>query len=486
MLNRFLKDSAVYSLASLLQKATGFVFLAIFSYLIAPEAFGIFDYIVLMSGIVILLVPLEISQALARFYTTAEKQSEKQLYASSSFWFTSGALSLFSLFTWLGSEWLGPWLFEGRDDAQNLLQFSVLFIASNGLIYMLQNQLRWELRPRAYSLLILLNSLSCGLFSVGLIMGAKQGLWGLFWGYLLGNTLTFICGLILARHSYSFQFSWDKVKEMLTYSLPLVPSGLGVFVALSIDRLLIKTLLNFYDLGLYGLAIRFSSTITLLISGIQLSLTPLIYHHYKDTETPGHVAKIFHGFWGGGLWVILSLSLGIEPVMWLFIDESYFAAARIIPILAAATLVSQLYIFAPGLGLFKKTKHIALINLVAALLNTLANYLLIPLIGLYGAALATLSVSVLSALVYFRFSQSYYTIPFNSRRIILMTLFIAFAAGGYLCTSSFLFIWRFILALSLWLLGSLVLYWGHRETVGEAIATLRVKLNAFVRNTNSV
>ena len=246
--------------------------------------------------------------------------------------------------------------------------------------------------------------------------------WGLILGYLVGNFCTLVCGLLLTRKTYAMQFSWQRAREMLVFSLPLVPSGLGVFIALSIDRVVIKDLLGFYEVGLYAFAIRFSAVISILISGVQLSLTPLVYQHYQESETPGQIAQIFQGFWTLSLGVILGLFLFIEPLMHILVEAKYWEAVTLIPLLATATLVSNLYIFAPGLGLFKKTGQIALLNLLSAVLNLCLNYVLIPLLNIHGAAWATLMVAVLTSLTYFILSQRYYPIPFAGKYLILSTL----------------------------------------------------------------
>jgi O-antigen/teichoic acid export membrane protein len=434
---RFFKDSAVYGLTNLLQKISGFGFIALFSYLIKPEAFGTFDFISLISSVVILLVPLEVSQGVARYYALAENPDEKKSYASTSFWFTIGTFFLFGSVVYLLAKPLGAWLFQRADESE-LVRAGICLIISNGLLYMLQNQLRWELRPKAYSILYLLNSLFCGSITVALIWFFHLQVWGLILGYLGGNFCTIIFGLFLTRQTYALQFSWQRARQMLAFSLPLVPSGLGVFIALSIDRVVIKELLGFYEVGLYGFAIRFSTVISILISGVQLSLTPLVYQHYKESETPGQIAQIFQGFWSLSLVVILGLFLFIEPLMHILVDAKYWDAVTLIPLLAIATLVSNLYIFAPGLGLFKKTGQIAILNLMSALLNLGLNYVLIPLFNIHGAALATLSVALLTSFTYFVLSQRYYPIPFAQKQFIWSTLSVFLFCVFFHWLSSFL------------------------------------------------
>ena len=81
-----------------------------------------------------------------------------------------------------------------------------------------------------------------------------------------------------------------------------------------------------------------------------------------------------------------------------------------------------MYIFTPGLWLYKKTKTMTKISIFTCILNVLLNYLLIPYLGLIGAAIATFLSSSLNFILYVYQSQKYYYLEFNW--IKLATLFL--------------------------------------------------------------
>ena len=86
----------------------------------------------------------------------------------------------------------------------------------------------------------------------------------------------------------------------------------------------------------------------------------------------------------------MGMALFSKEILQLFTTPPYYSAWAIIPVLAMASMLSKLYIFAPGLDIEKKTKTIAMNNIVSAIMNILLNILLIPLLGILGSALATL------------------------------------------------------------------------------------------------
>ena len=87
-----------------------------------------------------------------------------------------------------------------------------------------------------------------------------------------------------------------------------------------------------------------------------------------------------------------------------------------------------MYIFAPGILIAKRTKYLIWINVFSALLNSVLNYILIPLMGIVGAALATMLSYLCVFIVYMVISQQLYTVPHRWRSIFASVLVAGFLA----------------------------------------------------------
>jgi O-antigen/teichoic acid export membrane protein len=172
---------------------------------------------------------------------------------------------------------------------------------------------------------------------------------------------------------------------------------------------------------------RFASVVNLLMVGFYGALTPLIYQHYRKDSTSKELASIFCYFFCGTLPLIAAVSLFSKEMLWLFATPPYYAAWSVMPILACASVISRMYIFAPGLDIAKKTTTIALINLSAALTNIILNFIMIPHLGIEGAAGATLISAILTFAGYMILSQRYYPVHHFWREIMSVTLISAAA-----------------------------------------------------------
>jgi O-antigen/teichoic acid export membrane protein len=205
---------------------------------------------------------------------------------------------------------------------------------------------------------------------------------------------------------------------MLNFSAPLVPSSISVMVAQYIDRIALRNLMSLREVGLYGIGFRISSIINLTMTGFRSAIVPLTYTHHKNPSTPFEMERIFRFFLIIAMPACMGLSIFAQEILEVFVPKNYASAWSVIPIISTATLLANMYVFAPGLAIANKTKLVMLISILAALINTLLNFVLIPILGMVGAASATLIGSLVSFLLYVIWGQRYYRLPYQWSKII--------------------------------------------------------------------
>ena len=100
-------------------------------------------------------------------------------------------------------------------------------------------------------------------------------------------------------------------------------------------------------------------------------------------------------------------------------DSSYFEAMQIVPLIIIANLFLGIYHnLSVWYKLTDKTMMGAYISLAGASVTLLLNYLLIPEIGYFGSALATVSAYGLMMTLSFFIGKKYYPIPYNTTKIM--------------------------------------------------------------------
>ena len=103
----------------------------------------------------------------------------------------------------------------------------------------------------------------------------------------------------------------------------------------------------------------------------------------------------------------------------LVLDEAYWEAMPIVPVILLASFWLGIY---HNLSVWYKvtdrTRFGAYFSVIGALITILINYLLIPDIGYYASALATLAAYGTMMLLSYFYGRKYYRIPYNLRKII--------------------------------------------------------------------
>lgn len=417
MLTQLLRHGAIYTAGTLLTRALSLLLIPFYTRVLSPRDYGVLDLLLVIASLVNVTVALEISQGLARNYADAATSGDRRAYASTALWFTIGAYSIFSLGCALFAGPLSRWLFEA-DGREGILRVAVASIWAEGIFYLCQNQLRWELRPAAYATASLTFSVVAIGATLVLVLAFGRGFAGVVWGRLAGSAAGVVATLALGWRSYGLRFDRRKCREMLAFSLPLVPSSVGVIACIHIDRVVLKELAGLGDVGIYGVAYRFASVVALVLAGFQTSLVPLVLARHREPSTPSDLARVLRHFVAFVVLAYLGLSLlGRELVAFLTTPE-YHAASELLPFLIATIAVANMSMFAPGLVIAKRTGLIAGLNLGMAALNLALSLTLVPMLGRMGAALATLA-SVLAGFVgLLAASQRHYPIPYEWGRVL--------------------------------------------------------------------
>lgn len=416
MLKQLLRHSAVYGFASVLSRGVQIILIPIYTRFIAPAEFGVIDIVAVLGAFVNLTVAVEISQGVARYLADAEEESDRCKFASTSVIFSVGAYSTFAVVSVVLASPLADLLF-GSDRWASTLRIGIVALAVSGLFALLQDLLRWRLDPGAY----LLASVAYALGNVGvgvyLVVFAGVGVAGVLWGQLAGA----FAGVFIAWSRMTDfivpSFDTRRLALMVAYSAPLVLSGVAVFANQFIDRIAVKQLLGIDSLGTYGVAARFSSALGLTTLAIQAAFTPLLYQRYQEQGTPLELARLFRFYCAVMAPAIGAIALFSPEFVTLLSGPAYREAKDVLPILAVASLLTTMYIFAPGTFLAKRTGVVAGINMVAAVVNLALNVILVPLLGIQGAALAACCAAAIAFSGFMMSSQRLYPVPHEWKKI---------------------------------------------------------------------
>ncbi|MBW3607766.1 MAG: oligosaccharide flippase family protein [Actinobacteria bacterium] len=416
-MRRFFGDGAIYAVTGVVGHGIAFLLFPFFAHVFEPRDFGLIDMLALVTVLVNLTIALEISQGLGRHFADATTLDERRGYASTALIFSVAAYSGVLVVALIFAPQLTDLIFGGGVDP-NILRVSMCAMWTSGILYLGQDLLRWQLRPRAYAAVALttagVTSISAGV----LILGFGVGVTGAFVAQLLGGLTAGTLAYWLGRDMFRPIFDRAKLREMLAFSLPLVPASIGVFLNGYADRLAIQSQMTLADVGIYGAAYRMAVIVGLVLLGFQAALMPLVLARHAEPSTPPELERIFRLFCALALAVLLLVSIAADAILRVLTPPAYYAAADVAPFVVAAAFFAGMYIFAPGLNIVKRTVPFAVITASAGLANLMLAFALVGPLGIAGAALAFLLTSAAGFATLMVTSQRVYPVPHDWPRLI--------------------------------------------------------------------
>jgi O-antigen/teichoic acid export membrane protein len=233
-----------------------------------------------------------------------------------------------------------------------------------------------------------------------------------------------------SARSLDLRFDFGKWREMVRFSLPLVPSGVAVFLLQSTDRLLIRRFLSFDDLGVYAVAFRLASAVSLAMAGVQLAAGPIVLANSQRPDARIRLARLVRWAVAGGLVVALCLGSFAPELVSVVSPSTYARAARIVPWLVFSALLAQAYVFFPGLVLARRSGAFAVITGAAAVIGVVSTLVLVPRYGITGAAMGSVIGASASAIAHALASQRSYPVPHAWPPIAAAFLLCLLAAVG--------------------------------------------------------
>lgn len=197
-------------------------------------------------------------------------------------------------------------------------------------------------------------------------------------------------------------FDYGPLADVLKFCLPLLPIQPAMWVVASSDRFFLKHYDGLEAVGRYSLVYTFAALIPAIYTAVSALFLAAVVPWYEERDM-ARVGRAFglaiRAYWTVGLAMVLGLYLGAEPIItWLSGPDYLFEGLQEVALLVGlGGFVHGLFIICSRLfDLKKRSWSVSGTWVLAMVLNLGANALLIPGLGLTGAALATVSSYVVA------------------------------------------------------------------------------------------
>ena len=407
---RFARDVAIIGITQVLTSLGGFILLPLITKTLGAYDYGIWAQISITISLLTPMALLGLSMALVRFLS-AEKDPERireGLYSIIVFvLFTGSGISFLVL---LLSDPLAVSVFGDITTSPYLKAGSFLILLS-ALNQLALFYFRISRQTRTFAIFTIFRVFG-QLFLVLALLLSGFGVMGVILAHLTVDAALFVVAMVRIITQVGFALpKFTYLTEYLRYSLPLTPNSLIRWITDSSDRYLIGFFLGVGSVGIYSAAYAIGNLVQLFISPIQFILFPTLsklYDEGKSNDVKVYLSYSMKYFLFIAIPAVFGLTVLSKPLLEIFTSPEFVPGSSVIPFIALAGLMAGVFQIVINIThLVKRTQFNLVIHVIAAVINVILNVLLIPMIGILGAAIATtlsyLVMVIICTIVSFRY-----------------------------------------------------------------------------------
>ncbi|HOJ50767.1 MAG TPA: polysaccharide biosynthesis C-terminal domain-containing protein [Spirochaetota bacterium] len=407
-------NTVIYGIGNITSRLIGVIMLPVYTRYLSQSDYGIID---LLTTTILLTMPIfsfNIIEAVFRF--SLDNIPKEKVFSNSIFLAISG---------WIIMVFFYPFLRFIDFIRDYTVLFYLLFLLQS-IESVIKQFSRGINLNKVYMISDILYTVVLTLTNILFIIILGTGINGYLISMILASffDILYLSCKVGIKDKLSFNYIDRNIaKEMLIFSIPLIPNSL--FSNMS-NRYFILYYLGLAANGIYGVANKFPTLISLLHRIFFLSWQISAVEEYNSGDKDKFYTNIFNFFYFSMI-IVVSLYITFNKlVIKLLVSQEFYIAWKYSPILFfAAIFLSFSGFLGTNYTASKNTKGALITTFLGAIINIILNFILIPSYGLYGSCFSTLISYFAIWIIRIFDTRKYVIINYSIIRIILSILVVS-------------------------------------------------------------
>ena len=383
-----IKNTFIIALGKFSTQLVSFLLVSLYTAKLTTEEFGHYDFIITIITFITPFITLTLEESMFRFLIDAKNRREERSIITQTIVTILTMLCVACAFIFLIIK-----LFS-----INITGLFIPYVIAVVLMALMNALVRGLGRIKLYSLSNFILSVITIALNITLILGTNLKVDGLLLSVIIANLIMvlFLAISLHLRDYFDVKLVNKKLmKEMLAYSIPLIPHSLSWTIINLSDRLIITSILGASSNGIYAVSNKFPTIINTVYTYFAIAWKESAAKALHDDNSEKYYNRVYSALRN----MVYSATLGVIAVVpfgfnLLIKGQGYESAFLYIPILVFSVYFSNIASFYGGIfSAYKKTKVIGSTTVVAAIINVAVNLIFIKFVGIYAAAVSTLLAS---------------------------------------------------------------------------------------------
>ena len=435
-----LKNTVIFSIGNFGTKIISFFLVPLYTNILTTREYGTVDLIYTIGMVLVPLLTLNIGESIMRFALDKDADCDKIMSTGITILIFGAIIGLLIL----------PIanLFESVSNYSIYIYLYTLTLAFSQIFLCYLRGKEFLLK---YSIGNIIQSLTIAIFNIIFLIGMKKGIEGYLMAYILANVCTGLYGfwagkvnLVIKKYSIDIELS----KNMIKYSVVLIPNSFMWWIMNSSDRMMVSAMISVTANGVYAVAYKIPTLLSTITTIFNQAWSYSAIREDESEDKEEYNNRVYENLVTIVIVVATGLLMVMKPFLSVYVGKEYYTAWHYVPYLIVGFVFMTLGSFiATSYTVHKDSMGFLISGTVGAIINLILNFILIPMMGVSGAAFAT-CISYFGVFVYrIKDTQKYIKLRvFKRKQICGYALLILSAMTCYLdnCIGQTLLVIEFI------------------------------------------
>lgn len=416
---KLLGDTMVFTIGTFSSKFLVYLMMPIYTAMLTTEQYGTADLVVQTANLLLPIVSVGIFNSIIRF--GLDKNINKTQVFTIGIKTVSAGFAVMLLFFPLGG-------YLGFSTEYTILLY--LYVLCSMLRSTCSQFVRSMQYIKLYAADGVFATIMVVVFNILFLCVFKMGVAGYLLATILSDFLSAVSMFVVARLYRYLNFgktNLSLLKDMLRYSIPMIPATACWWITNVSDRFMVSYMISKSANGLYSVSYKIPTLINLVSSVFSDAWQISAVTHNNSPEQANFFSNIYASFTSVMFLGASGLILLCKPIMAVMVADSYYVAWKYVPILVIATVYACFGTFLGSVYVVEKKSNMILTTAAAgAVVNITLNAILIPKIGPNGAAIATMVSYILIYAIRAVNTRHFIVIRMRTKHIFINTVVLLF------------------------------------------------------------
>ncbi len=415
---KFIKDFGIYAIGNLGSKLITFLMIPLYTYFVEkPSDYGYFDLCLQVCFLMFPIITLQLRDGAFRFLLDTQDTTERSRIIT----FAYRTLSTTIVSTIAIALCLSMFIHI------DYLWSTIVLLVVMAIYEFLAQISRGLGNNKAFIAVGLIASFGICLFSIIFVAWLNMGIMGIF----LANILSRILSVVIVEYrmkTFSRFFNIkidlkDIPKQMLSYSIPLIPVSLCWLLTTTSDRYFVSYFLGFEMTGIYAIAVRFGGLIHTLSNIFLQTWQENAIQQYHSPDRDSFFSKVFNYYLYVLCFTLIAFTFTLKLCYGWIVGANYQDSLEFVYLINLSTILFAITVyFELPYQCAKDTKRAIPSIILTAVVNITLNFILTPILHIYGVILTAI-ISYLTLIIYrWIDTRRYFTLHFHARTLIPLGL----------------------------------------------------------------